>query len=40
VYLALARAIAVPLVTLDKEQQDRAPLDVEVLTAEQVLARW
>jgi predicted nucleic acid-binding protein len=40
VYLALARSMAVPLVSLDREQLDRAPADVEALTPEQAIARW
>lgn len=40
IYLALARELASPLVTLDREQRERAPEDVEVLTPEQALAGW
>ena len=40
VFLALARSLAVPLVTLNREQIDRAPADVEVFTPEQTLAKW
>ncbi len=40
IYLALARDLTLPLVTLDREQQDRAPADVEVRTPEQALAKW
>jgi predicted nucleic acid-binding protein len=40
IYLALARELRLPLVTLDREQRERAPADVEVLTPEQALAAW
>jgi predicted nucleic acid-binding protein len=40
VFLALARSLALPLVTLDREQLDRAPADVEVFTPDQALAKW
>lgn len=40
IYLALARELALPLVTLDREQRERAPEDVEVLTPEEALAEW
>jgi predicted nucleic acid-binding protein len=40
VFLALARSLGIPLVTLDREQLDRAPADVEVFTPEQALAKW
>ncbi len=40
IYLALARELALPLITLDREQRERAPEDVEVLTPEQALAEW
>jgi predicted nucleic acid-binding protein len=40
IYIALARSLTVPLVTLDREQQTRAPADVEVITPEQALAKW
>jgi predicted nucleic acid-binding protein len=40
VYLALARLLGIPLVTLDREQRERAPADVEVITPEEALAKW
>ncbi|MGE5601736.1 MAG: hypothetical protein ACM30E_01720 [Nitrososphaerales archaeon] len=40
VFLALARTLAIPLVTLDREQLERAPADVEVFTSERALAEW
>jgi predicted nucleic acid-binding protein len=40
IFLALARSLTVPLLTLDREQQDRAPADIEVFTPEQALAKW
>ena len=40
VYVALARSLEIPLITLDREQQDRAPADVEVFTPDQALAKW
>lgn len=40
VFLALARLLAVPLITLDREQQARAPADVEVFTPEEALVKW
>lgn len=40
IYLALARDLTLPLVTLDREQQGRAPADVQVYTPEQALAEW
>ncbi len=40
VFLALARLLAVPLVTLDREQRERAPADVEVFTPEEALTKW
>lgn len=40
IYLALAREQGLPLVTLDREQRERAPEDVEVLTPEEALAQW
>lgn len=40
IYVALARTRAIPLITLDREQQERAPDDVEVLAPEQALAKW
>lgn len=40
IYLALARELGLPLVTLDREQRERAPEDVEVFTPEEALAEW
>lgn len=40
IYVALAREMQTPLVTLDREQRERAPEDVEVLTPEEALAKW
>lgn len=40
VFLALARLLAIPLVTLDREQRERAPADVEVFTPEEALTKW
>jgi predicted nucleic acid-binding protein len=40
VFLALARLLGIPLVTLDREQRERAPADVEVFTPEEALAKW
>jgi predicted nucleic acid-binding protein len=40
VYIALARLLGIPLITLDTAQQDRAPADVEVFSPEQALAKW
>lgn len=40
IYLAVARELGLPLVTLDREQRERAPEDVEVLTPEEALAAW
>jgi len=40
VYVAIARLLTIPLVTLDREQQDRAPADVEVYTPAQALVKW
>ncbi len=40
IFLALARSLTVPLITLDREQHDRAPADIEVFTPEQALADW
>lgn len=40
IYVALARRLKVPLVTLDREQRDRAPADVEVLLPDEALAMW
>jgi predicted nucleic acid-binding protein len=40
VYVAVARLLTIPLVTLYREQQERAPADVEVYTPEQALAKW
>lgn len=40
VYLAVARSFAIPLITLDREQLERAPADVEVFTPEEALAKW
>jgi len=37
IYLALARDLTLPLVTLDREQRERAPEDVQVLTPNQAL---
>jgi predicted nucleic acid-binding protein len=40
VFLALARSLATPLVTLDRQQRERAPADVEAFAPEQALAKW
>jgi predicted nucleic acid-binding protein len=40
IFLALARVLAVPLISLDREQRERAPADVEVFTPEEALAKW
>jgi len=40
VYVAVARLLTIPLITLDREQRERAPEDVEVLTPEEALAKW
>jgi predicted nucleic acid-binding protein len=40
VYLALARARGFPLITLDREQRERAPADLQVQTPEQALTAW
>lgn len=40
VYVALARMISIPLITLDREQRERAPVDVEVFTPHEALAKW
>jgi len=40
VYVALARSLAIPLITLDREQKDRAPADVEVFTPSEARAKW
>lgn len=40
VYLAVARLLGVPLITLDREQRERAPADIEALTPEEALAKW
>ncbi len=39
IYIALAALLSIPLVTLAKEQRERAPDDVEVLTPELALAK-
>lgn len=40
VFLALARVWSIPLITLDREQLERAPADVEAFTPEEALAKW
>lgn len=40
VYIAFARLLGLPLITLDREQKDRAPADVEVFTPSEALAKW
>lgn len=40
VYVALAREMQIPLITLDQEQAKRAPVEVRALTPEQALAEW
>jgi len=40
VYIAIARLLGVPLITLDREQLERAPADVEAFTPEEALAKW
>ena len=40
VFLALARLLGVPLITLDREQRERAPSDIEVFTPEEAFAKW
>lgn len=40
IYVALAREMQTPLITLDREQRERAPEDVEIFTPEEALAEW
>jgi predicted nucleic acid-binding protein len=40
VFLALARLLGVPLITLDREQRERAPADIEVFSPDEALAKW
>lgn len=40
IFLALARVLTIPLISLDREQQERTPADVEVFTPGQALDEW